>query len=134
MDVCDVTDVPTKQRSDPQTFCISVRPEQNEALNDSELSSCKIDYAMPDAEFIGYRHNVTHHPTYHKETPTEDGTSPGWLRLMPETFPQFPGTQPPPVSQTTGSWPPQMFPQPRIGNPRGFSPTLQVGTPLLIPP
>ncbi len=70
---------------------------QNEALTDSELSSCKIDYAKLDAQFVG-----THHP---------DSTPTSGLR-PPETFLQFPGTQPPPVSPNSGTWPPQMFPQP----------------------
>ncbi len=78
---------------------------------------------MLDAEFVGYRHRVTRHPPYHEETPTEDRMQPAWLRTRPEMFPQFPGTQLPPVSQTTGTWPRQTFPQPtRNWQPQRFQP------------
>ncbi len=66
---------------------------------------------MLDTEFVGYRHRVTRHPTYQEETPTEDRMQSAWLRTTPEMFPQFPGTQPLPVSQTTGTWPPQTVSQ-----------------------
>ena len=128
----DVRDVPTKQRDNPKPFAYQL--VQNEALTDSELSSCKIDYAKLDAEFVGYRHTVTHYPTYHEETSYSAQHATYQVEAAARDAP--------PVPWNTAQFPKLQGPgchrcspyQPGIANHRGFNLTFQVVTPLLIPP